>query len=73
MRAEEWAERKLEIEGWPVNLVSYKLGDRYYCQADNVSPGANIARASAENREQAEQRVLEKATERLGRTRRVKI
>lgn len=70
MKAEEYSERKLEIEGWPVNLTTYRIGDVYHSHADNVSPGANIARATAPTREEAENRVLERARHHLAGTRR---
>ncbi len=70
MKVENHAERRIEIAGWEVNLRSYQIGETYYCKADNVSPGANIARSTGANREEAEQKAIEKATERLAATRR---
>jgi len=70
MRVEEHQERQLEIEGWPVHLTSYRIGETFYCNADNVSPGANIARASGATREEAESKAIQRATERLKGTRR---
>ncbi len=46
MKAEEFQERKLEVAGWPVNLTSYRLGSEWHAKADNVSPGAALARAA---------------------------
>lgn len=70
MNPQEYKETKLEIEGWPVNVTSYKLGDRFYCKIDNVSPGAWLARTTGATREEAEQSALERARQMLGRTRR---
>jgi hypothetical protein len=70
MKAEEYSQRQLEIEGWPLKLTSYRLGDAFFCQADNVSPGAWIARASGKTREQAEGKALADARRLLLRTRR---
>ena len=70
MKVENFTERKIEIEGWPVNLTSYQIGEVYHCKADNVSPGAGIARTTGSSREEAEQKAIAKATELLGRTRR---
>ena len=70
MRAEDYQRRRQELAGWPVGIVSYKLGDRFICEIDNVSPGAMIARGSGGTREAAESEALEKARRRLGRTRR---
>jgi hypothetical protein len=73
MRAEEFQERKVEVAGWPVNISSYRTGAEWHSKADNVSPGAGLARATGTTREEAEDRVLRRAEELLGRTRRHSI
>jgi len=70
MKAEEFAERRLELAGWPVNVASYRLGTEWHAKADNVSPGAALARATGASRDQAEQRALARAEQLLSRTRR---
>ncbi len=70
MKVEEHQERKLDIEGWPVHLTSYRIGEVFHCTADNVSPGAALARTTGASREEAENKAVERATERLSRTRR---
>ena len=70
MRAEEFQERKVEVAGWPVNLASYRLGAEWHCKADNVSPGAALARTTGATREEAEEKAIRRAGELLGRTRR---
>jgi hypothetical protein len=70
MKSEEFSERREELNGWPINIVSYRVGDRYYCTIDNVDPGARFARAEGTTREEAELSALEKATRYLGQTRR---
>lgn len=70
MRAEDYAERQVEIGGWPVRLTSYRLGDVFHCTADNVSPGASLAQTTGKSREDAEQKALTKAEQLLQRTRR---
>jgi hypothetical protein len=70
MKAENYQERTLELAGWPVRVVSYKLGEEYICEADNVSPGARLARFSAATLEEAEQQALSKAQHMLSKTRR---
>jgi hypothetical protein len=69
MKVEEYQERKVEVAGWPVNLASYRLGDVFHCKADNVSPGAALARTAGATREEAENKALERAGQLLGRTR----
>jgi len=52
-----------------VNLSSYRLGETFHCKADNVSPGAALARTTGATREEAESNALKRAEELLGRTR----
>jgi hypothetical protein len=70
MKPENYAERTIEVDGWQVRLICYELGGQYHCTADNVSPGANLARVVAETKEAAESQALAIATEKLSRTRR---
>ena len=70
MRPEGYKEKRLEAEGWPLRLTSYKLGEVFHCQADNVSPGATLVRETGASREEAELKALEGARRRLSRTRR---
>ena len=57
------------IDGWKVHIVTYRIGDRYYCTIDNVDPGARFARAEGATREEVERAALEKAKKYLGQTR----
>ena len=70
MKSEDFRERRDELDGWQVNIVSYRVGDRYYCTIDNVDPGARFARAEGDTRETAESAALEKAAKYLKQTRR---
>ncbi|HVP48927.1 MAG TPA: hypothetical protein VMT32_20175 [Bryobacteraceae bacterium] len=69
MKVEEFQERRVEVGGWQVNLTSYRLGEVFHCKADNVSPGAALARATGATREEAEKKALERAEQLLARTR----
>jgi hypothetical protein len=68
MKVQNHTERKLEIGGWEVNLRTYQIGDVYHTKADNVSPGATIARTTGATREEAEQKAIQKASARLAAT-----
>ncbi len=70
MKAEDYATRTLELEGWQVKLTSYKLGETYHCTADNVEPGAWIARTQGATREEAENKAIDRARDLLARTKR---
>ena len=72
-RVEEYAERKLEVAGWDVHLTTYRLGNVYHCKADNVSPGAALARTSGATREEAESKAIGRAETLLKRTRRQSV
>jgi hypothetical protein len=69
VKVEEYQERKTEVAGWPVNLASYRLGDVFHCKADNVSPGAALARTTGATRAEAEKKALDRAGQLLARTR----
>lgn len=73
MKAEHYATRELELSGWPVRITSYRIGETWYAKADNVSPGANIAKAKATSLEDATDQVVEKASKRLAATRRIPL
>ena len=70
MKSEDFQERREELSGWRVNIVSYRVGDRFYCTIDNVDPGARFARAEGATREEAEGAALDKANRYLKQTRR---
>jgi hypothetical protein len=70
MRVEEYGERSLQLSGWDVHLTTYKLGDVYHCKADNVSPGAALARTTGMTRDEAEAKAIERAEQLLSKTRR---
>jgi hypothetical protein len=65
-----FAERQIDVDGWPVRLTSYQIGEKYICQADNVSPGACLARFAADTPEAAEEQALSKARHLLSKTQR---
>jgi len=70
MKTQEYASRIIEAGEWRVRLKSYRLGDAYFCTADNLDPGAWLSRAQGASREEAEERARQRALELLGRTRR---
>jgi len=70
VKSEEYSERLVDVGGWQCRLTSYRLGEVYHCRADNVSPGARLARTTGATKEEAEKAALERATELLARTRR---
>ena len=61
MKAEDYTERRETVDGWPIHIVTYRIGDKYYCSIDNVDPGARFARAEGTTREDVERVALTKA------------
>jgi dsRNA-specific ribonuclease len=70
LKSEDYCTRKDTIEGWEVNITSYRVGETHYSRVDNVSPGATVARGEGKSRDEAETEALRKARERLAATRR---
>jgi hypothetical protein len=73
MKAEEFTERKETVDGWKVNVVTYRIGNRWYCAIDNVDPGARFARAEGATKEEVERTALEKARRYLKQTRKFPV
>ena len=71
--SEGFSERQIELNGWPVRLTSYRVGNKFVCQADNVSPGACLARFSADTATGAESQAISKARHLLSKTNRRNI
>lgn len=68
LKTEHHRTTRRELEGVPIDIVSYKIGEQYYCHITNVDPGATIARAEAvTSQEDAEQIAFARAAERLKR------
>jgi hypothetical protein len=65
MKAEAYRTAAREINGFKVNVTSYRIGGQFYCHVTNVDPDATISRAEAATAEEAEKVALERATERL--------
>jgi len=71
LRAEELQSREDKIEGWPVRITSYRVGNQYRSTVDNIDPGATVARGSGPSREAAELEAITTARERLAKVKRL--
>ena len=69
VRAEQLLIREVEIAGWTVRISSFRLGGSWHATIESVDVGARFARGEGVTREEAEASALERAGERLGRTR----
>jgi hypothetical protein len=73
MTPEEYLERTDEIDGWPVTIISYKLGDLYHAKVENNFTRGWTTRASASTRDEALQKAIDEARVELARTRRLPL
>lgn len=62
---ENYEVKETEIGGVMVKRTTYKIGDMYHCIIANLSPGANIARASGDTLDAAVTAATQKATRRV--------
>lgn len=60
-KAEEYSERKTELSGWAVNIVTYRLGPTYYTTVENNDPGAWVVKAEGLSKVEAETKALKDA------------
>ena len=58
MKVEGYAERKATLAGWPVNIVSYKLGEQYHVSVENTDPGAWVVKAQGPALAEAETKAV---------------
>ena len=63
--AENFQQENSEINGVAVRIVTYQIGDRFFCHVENKDPGATIARGEGLTRDAARQQALAKVNVRL--------
>ncbi len=68
MKAEDFTEEIMELNGTKIKVTTYKIGQEYYCHVYSTDPGATIARSSSSNKETAIDNALQKAKKRISRT-----
>jgi len=67
--AEHFQENQEELAGWPVKVISYKVGDIYRATVHNLEPGAWIAKAEGATLDEALAQARQVASDRLAKTR----
>lgn len=65
---EEYHEYEREVAEWRLQIIAYRLGDKFVCIINNLDPGATICRVCAGDRVEALRSALEQANECLART-----
>ncbi len=60
-KPEEYSERKTQVAGWPITIVTYRLVQTYYTTIDNTDPGAWVVKAQGATKQEAETTALKDA------------
>ena len=60
-KVEDYSERKTQLAGWPVTIVTYRLGAVYHTTIDNTDPGAWVVKAEGATKEAAEAKAMHDA------------
>jgi hypothetical protein len=60
-KPEDYSERKTELSGWAVNIVTYRLGSTYYTTVENNDPGAWVVKAEGSAKKETEAKALKDA------------
>ncbi len=58
---EEYSQRKTQLAGWPVNIVTYRLGTVYHTSVENTDPGAWVVKAEGSTKQATEAQALKDA------------
>lgn len=66
MITEQYKKEYRVLGGVEVEVLTYKIGEEYFCHVANKDPGATIARAGGATREEAVTEAMSKALQRLG-------
>jgi hypothetical protein len=61
------------LEGYPVRVITCRIGDSFVTEVESSSLGAMIACSAGKAQEAVEKEALERATGRLLRTRRIDL
>ena len=60
-KPEEYSERKTVLGGWPVTVVTYRLGTVYHTTIDNADPGAWVVKAQGATKQDVEAKAMKEA------------
>ena len=70
MKAEQYTEKKESLSGWPVRIVSYRLGSTYHVSINNEEPGAWIVKGEGPSLAEVETKARKEASEALAKIKR---
>ena len=67
-KPEDYSERAIQLAGWPVTIVSYKLTGTYFTTIQNNDPGAWVVKAKGQTKQESEDQALKEAEALLVKT-----
>ena len=60
-KPEDYSEQKRILAGWPITIVTYRLGAVYHTTIDNTDPGAWVVKAEGPTKQASESKALKEA------------
>ncbi len=60
-KPEDYSERKTQLAGWPITIVTFRLGSMYHTTIDNTDPGAWVVKAEGATKDEAESKAMKQA------------
>ena len=60
-KPEDYSERRAQLAGWPIHVITYRLGSTYHTTIDNTDPGAWVVKAQGATKAEAESKALQEA------------
>lgn len=60
-KPEDYSQRTMELAGWPVTIITYRLGSTYHTTIDNTDPGAWVVKADGATKQASESTALHEA------------
>lgn len=71
-KPEEYSERKEQLAGWEVRIVTYRLESTYRTTIDNTDPGAWVVKAEGATKHEAESKAIKEAETLLEKVKKTK-
>ena len=71
-KPEDYSERKTELAGWPIHVITYRLGSTYHTSIDNTDPGAWVVKAQGATKAEAESKAMQEAEALLEKVKKTK-
>lgn len=71
-KVEDYSEKKSQLAGWPITIVTYRLDSTYHTTIDNTDPGAWVVKAQGTTKEESEAKALKEAQALLEKVKKTK-